>query len=273
MTIEPGFIEIGNQDYHDGEGLSSSGIKKILVSPADFKVPNVRTDTMAFGSMVHAYILEPEVFNSQYVMAPPGYKGTTTVGKLFKAESEAAGKEIIKPSDFDIIKNIKDALLNNRTASHLLWGTEGVNEIAGYWNDPVTGVLCKLKPDRRVDSKRYIIDLKTCNNANEDEFNNSIYNFEYYISAAHYLNGMKVLTSGEDWEKFICIAVEKTPPFKVKSYILSDIWLYLGREKCKEAIMKYAECIATDNWPKFEDKAVTLTPKKWMMDKIIPYQQ
>ena len=272
MTIQTGFLEISNEDYHAGAGLGSTGIKDILVSPADFKTPTIRTAAMIFGSKVHAYVLEPDVFNSLYTMAPPDYNGRTNAGKQFKAETEAAGKELISQSDFELIKNIKAAVKENKTANHLMFETEGVNEIAGYWEDPVTKVLCKLKPDRRIDAKKYIIDLKTCNNAEEAEFNRAIFNFGYYISAAHYLNGMTAIT-GELWETFICVAVEKTPPFKVGVYPLSDTWLYLGREKCKEGIAKYAECMASDTWPKFPDKAVTLTPEKWMMDKIIPYQQ
>ena len=272
MTIPTGFKEISNEDYHAGEGLGSTGIKKMLITPADYKTPTTRTPAMAFGSMVHAYVLEPDVFNEQYTMAPPDYNGRTNAGKQFKAETEAAGKELISAAEFDLIKNIKQALKENEKASRLFWETEGINEIAGYWKDKETGVLCKLKPDRRIDNLRYIIDLKTCNNAEKIEFNKSVFNFGYYISAAHYLNGMTEIT-GEPWETFIDIAVEKTPPFKVGVYPLSDTWLYCGREKCKEGIRRYAECMATDNWPKFPDKAVTLTPEKWMMDKIIPYQQ
>ena len=67
---EPGFYRIPHQDYHAGAGLSQSMIKALLRSPAHAKVPVEETPAMRFGRAFDTGVLEPHLFDEEYVIRP-----------------------------------------------------------------------------------------------------------------------------------------------------------------------------------------------------------
>ena len=68
--------DIPNEVYHaDRSCVSVSGLKQILRSPAHFQAylqgaTNKETPAKFLGTAVHARLLEPELYASEYVVAP-----------------------------------------------------------------------------------------------------------------------------------------------------------------------------------------------------------
>ena len=62
------------QVYHSGEAISHSGIVQLLKSPEhylQYKMGSVEpTPAMEFGLAFHSFVLEPEAFSKDYVLAP-----------------------------------------------------------------------------------------------------------------------------------------------------------------------------------------------------------
>ncbi|MGP9633753.1 PD-(D/E)XK nuclease-like domain-containing protein [Halomonas sp. AOP43-A1-21] len=72
-TKAPGvYSDLSNADYHGGDGVSKSGLDLIDKNPATYRYvktnPEERTETpdMRIGSALHAAVLEPELFVTEY---------------------------------------------------------------------------------------------------------------------------------------------------------------------------------------------------------------
>ena len=87
-------------DYNSAEGIRRSDLWKMEDSPEKFKYflehPMEQTPAMAFGSACHKYILEPDSFGSEYVLASSVDKRTKEGKAAWETFlSENAGKTIV----------------------------------------------------------------------------------------------------------------------------------------------------------------------------------
>ena len=258
-TIAPGIYEgITNEDYHTGAGLSSSDLKRLSQSPLHYKTSKAgtceETDAMRFGTAVHTAILEPERFDDVYVRAPEGSKNSKAV-KTAWAELEEMGKVPLSSNDFEAIQGMRRAIFDHPLAGR--WLTGGTAELSGYWLQHVhdgsldMDVLCKCRPDylKELGSQYVIVDLKTTRSAEARYFTKAAYwDYQYHISAAHYLTGLEALR-GVRAQGFIFIAVEKTPPYAVNVFEASEEFIRAGEEANRELYSLFASCQASGNWP------------------------
>lgn len=258
-TIAPGIYEgISNSDYHSGPGLSSSDMKCLAQSPLHYKTskasPHEETDAMKLGTAVHFAVLEPDIFSEIYAETPEGDRRS----KAFKtalAELEEQGKIPLTPNDYEAIQGMARSIQEHPLAGR--WLTGGTAEISGYWMQRIdsdgldTNILCKCRPDyiKEVGNQYVIIDLKTTRNAEPRYFSKAAYwDYQYHISAAHYLTGMEKLR-GVRAQGFIFIAVEKAPPYAVNVFEASEEFIQAGEEINQELYKIFASCQASGNWP------------------------
>ena len=258
-TISPGIYEgISNADYHSGPGLSSSDLKRLAQSPLHYKTskagPHEETEAMRLGTAVHSAVLEPDSFNELYSKTPEGDRRS----KAFKAawaELEEKGKIPLSPNDFEAIQGMARSIQEHPLAGR--WLSGGTAEISGYWTQHIdsdglnTDILCKCRPDyiKELGNQYAIIDLKTTRSAEPRYFGKAAYwDYQYHISAAHYLTGMEKLR-GVRAQGFIFIAVEKTPPYAVNVFEASEEFIRAGTETNQELYKIFASCQASGNWP------------------------
>ena len=87
--------QMSAEDYRNDEAFSRSQLFKLSKSPAHFKYalenPEVETPALAFGTAFHAYVLEKDKFDSEYIVAPK-LDRRTKEGKALAAQIEASGK-------------------------------------------------------------------------------------------------------------------------------------------------------------------------------------
>lgn len=273
-SISPGIYgDIDNADYHAGPGLSSSDLKKLSQSPLHYKTskagPREETDAMRFGTAVHYAVLEPDSFEELYVKAPEGSKNSKAVKEAL-AEIEAAGKLPLSQKDFDAVQGMVQAIQNHPFAGR--WLSGGTSELSGYWNQHVKDdqlnldrdILCKCRPDylKEVGNQYAIVDLKTTISAEPEYFAKKAYwDYQYHISAAHYLTGMEALR-GVRAQGFIFVAVEKSPPYAVNVFEASEEFIRAGEEANRELYALFASCEASGNWPCYP-----VEPKKLMLPR------
>jgi exodeoxyribonuclease VIII len=249
---------ISNEEYHKGPGLSSSGMKKIAISPLHFKTPQF-TDSEALirGTATHCAVFEPERFAEEYIVEPDGVNRRTKAGRAEVAELAETGKIVLKRGMFEDVQGMATAVLTHKIASEYVTG--GVAEQSVYWLQHVkygekeeTKILCKARPDYVIELENgdyVIVDLKTARDARPGAFErHSYWDYGYHISAAHYITGMTSIL-GKHPISFVFIAVEPEPPYGVITYFAEKSFLNYGFLE-NEAIYKtYAECFRTDNWP------------------------
>lgn len=86
--FEPGRYEnVPNEVYHSANGISSTMLKDVLISPMYFHgrhiagtIPREQNDAMLRGTIIHSYVLEPEKFEDEFAVPAemPGHVVSTT---------------------------------------------------------------------------------------------------------------------------------------------------------------------------------------------------
>lgn len=242
------------KEYHENNSVSKSTLQNMRKSPAHYKfmLENKQTDTKVFslGRAFHTLILEPELFNGQFLVADKIDLRT----KQDKEELELlklSGKEIISTDDFVMLCKMRDNVLSNKFCQLLL---QGEKEVSHYWQDKDTGINCRCRPDCRTDLKNasVIIDLKSCVSADEKDFIRDCFKYGYDLQVAMYKEGVEFHEKKP--HKFVFIAVEKTEPYAVNIIDFDEVFIgeekaeNIGKDKFREYIGKVAECQFTGIW-------------------------
>lgn len=217
--------------------------------------PPESTPALRLGDAVHVAVLQPDLFRSRFAVAPDVDR-RTKAGKEEWAEfvAENADKSVLKADEWGVCESIREAVHAHPIASKLLAGEA---EQSALWVDPATGVTCKARFDIVARSFGTIIDLKTTIDASPSQFTRAIYNYGYYIQAAHYLAGARAL--GIEVDLFAIIAVEKEPPYAVAVYQIEDEALQAGIDELRPLMATFARCQETGVWPSYDDQVTRIT--------------
>lgn len=246
-----GIKNITNKEYHESDGISKSQLFLISKSPQHFKYemdnPSPKTQALIFGSAIHKYILEPDGFYNEFSVMPNIDRRT----KLGKEEYQdflkcSAGKNVITEEEFDQILAMKESILQNKYFKMIL--ETGIVEQSYYWNDELTGELCKCRPDVLVSTEdiNIIADLKSCISADTQDFVRDAVRYGYDLQSAMYLDGVKEVT-GKDFS-FLFFAIEKSPPYALNVLQADPLMIKRGRDLFRELIGIYHQCKKSNNW-------------------------
>lgn len=268
--------ELPSQTYHAGPGLSHSDAKRLHKSPFHYhalkqgiatapprKEP---TPQMFNGTLVHCAVLEPDQFDKRYRVAPDVRKNTK-VYQAFELECIAAGVEPISQMQRDAAFKQAEALRSLPEVAELLDG-EGDCEVSCFWIDPLTGVLCKCRPDRasRVGYGRgaVLLDVKTTGDASPEGFAKACASFSYHTQADWYCEGYAIAT-GLDVHGMVFAAVESEYPHACAAYMLDDESLRVARERNRAARELYAQCMKAAEWPSYPRNIQVITLPPWAL--------
>lgn len=257
--MNPGiYPNLSNEDYHAAPGISNSGLSIIAErTPAHYyanlHTKRIQTPAMQAGSRLHLAVLEPELFTQCYAVAPK-FDLRTNVGKADKAAWDEANpnRTAISGDEYSQSMFIADILHANTTVRELLRG--GHNERSVFAKDPETGVLVKCRPDSDtvIGGRRVLADLKTTERASADDFMWSAYRYGYFRQAPFYMDVCNWEGSEPPVEDFFFIAVEKEPPYGFIIYQAAPRLMSRGRDAYRTALNTYAQCLASDTWPCYE---------------------
>jgi len=220
---------LGKVDYY-----SASDIKNFLKSPKMFfydkytKVKDENQRHFAIGSAVHEMILEPQLFNSNYLVAPKFDKRTKEGKESFAKFNELAeGKTILFEDEYAMVLEMAVNVKNNHTFMELL--NDSYYEVSCYTIDATTGLSIRLRPDILPKSKSTIVDIKSCIESSPKRFKSDVYSYGYSISAAFYLDFLKR-------ENYVFAAIEKQAPYQSSLYVLNDDMVEYGRQQYRMAL-------------------------------------
>jgi len=257
--------ELTNESYQNDfrSYLSSTDIRRLLRSPAHYRNPaKVESAAMAFGTLVHTFVLEPHVAEARY-RPRADVDGRTKEGKAVRdwEASLAAqqGVQFVNRSDYDAAVSIASAVRSHLGCASILAG--GLAEVSGTADD-FHGIAARIRPDYLTDG--HIVDLKTCPDARPDAFLRSVMTYGYAVQASWYCD----IAEAIDGKKRRCywVAVEKDAPFAVAVYEASDAMLEYGRSQYKKAIELYKECASLDLWPAYSQQVQTLELPAWVKE-------
>lgn len=261
------------QEYRQHDGISRSQLWKIRESPEKFKYamenPEEPTPALLFGQVVHKLILEPEDFDSDFVVAPEVDKRTKE-GKAAWAEFEASvdGRQIVKQADFYKAQDMVNALMAIPMVQTLFTGE---HEVPLFWTDQMTGEPCKVRLDcaHELSDRLLIVDYKSTNDASTEAFIRSAINYGYDFQAAMYTEAVKQ-TMGQKTD-FIFVAQEKDPPYAVNILRADELLLQRGFDTFRELLGIYHDCNVSGNWYGYlgpEESLNTLGLPAWLAKDI-----
>ncbi len=272
------FDDISDKEYHTNKSSYSSSLIKKMACPAEAKWymdnPQPYKDHFAFGRAIHCWILEPEKFEAQFLTGISAKRNSNDTrhewadwfsshgwassrdwiirdkkpAATWNAEFErVTRKNIVTPDQIDEIKLMAESIKANNNARMLLDG--GVAEQSVYATDPDTGLPLKVRPDYMNDY--FISDLKSIQDVDDFTIDRAIANFGYDVSGAMYTHVTQLATS--EYRPFCFIFISKAPPFMCRVIVLSDESARIGWDKYQELKKKLADCLASNEWPGYDD--------------------
>ena len=240
-------IRMSEEEYRSNPAVNKSTLWELAKSPKHYRYimenPQQDTPALKIGRAVHAAVLQPEEFKTEYISAPDVDRRTKEGREIYAAFVTAAeGKTVLSASDFEEACSIAAAVKDCEQAVELLTGC--VFEKPLFWNHEETGLPCKC----RVDAMKpgIMIDLKTSSDASTDAFTKEVFWRGYDVQAAHYMDAYNVLFgSFPDW---YFIVVEKSPPYVVNVLHADTGVIDYGFIRRDSLLSRLKDCKDSDSW-------------------------
>jgi exodeoxyribonuclease VIII len=264
MSNANGLMSMTDHDYALAKGVRKSQLDLLAISPATAKAGfKEQTDAMIIGSLLHCLVLQPELFESTYAVAP-ACDMRTKVGKeeyqSFIDSVEHRGIQVIKQEDYDKALVMRDNVLN--VIGDFLEMPDVIIENAAFWVDGETGVACKCKPDIYVPSIGLVIDLKTTGGyATSDDFVKSVKSYRYHVQQAFYTQGLNA--NDLEVNHFIFAPVSKSAGNACRAFSLDQRVVSIGHKLLKEDLDLWADCEQSNNWSRKPSQIEKINFKPW----------
>jgi len=217
---------------------------------------------LTLGSAIHSLVLEGvDHFIENYVVMPE-FEPTEIDKKTNKVKPKTSGwrntkdykeqkaqflkhnykKTVLDQEEYDLCHSVNKAVVESPYYYAIEQGACEVTVLS-----KTRGMDSKAKFDilLNFEDEVIIMDLKTTKDASPEAFTKSVFNYDYDLAAAWYMETLLSLPEySEKTIRFQWLAVEKQAPFSVCCYEASSEVLMNGRAKCSKALVKYKEWLA-----------------------------
>ncbi|WP_339806366.1 PD-(D/E)XK nuclease-like domain-containing protein [uncultured Marinobacter sp.] len=265
---QPGYYKgLSNEAYHSGPGISKSQLDLVRKSPSLLEwskhapEDEEKKTALNVGDAVHALLLEPDRFKSEFAIGPEDAPRNTNKGKAKWAEFEAGlkpGQVVLTAEEARKIQLIYGSVMAHPNARWLI-EAEGDAEASIYWEDPDTGLLCRCRPDKNLISHGWMVDVKTT--ADMSKFARSVYDYRYYVQDPFYSEGF-FRHFGEPLQGFLFLVVStsiEAGKYPVRLFCLDPEAKAKGYQEMRDDLASVAECQRTGEFPGIE----TLSLPRW----------
>jgi hypothetical protein len=286
---EPGIYKKIPMDAYHGQltvspSISSSGLRTIeqksplhyfatsYLNPDRPEEDEAESAAMIMGRAVHTLLLGEEGFRDQYVTRPEKYEddngvwkpwsGNANTCKEWLADRKREGKTVLLKSQVADIVGMAERLSENPVAMDLL---RGRIERSIVVKDKATGVWVKSRPDS-IPRDHTIADLKTCGDASYVGIQRSIMDKGYLQQMALAIACLEIAGHTPVKEAVLLFVETKYPyAFNIKPLDNGDIFTAMRINR--RALNTFAECLAANDWPTYEDSLRTWSAPQWWSDR------
>lgn len=261
--------DMSDRDYHADASLSASGAKLLLPPscPAKFRErmdnPPEPKPHFDFGHVVHALVLGKGA--DLAVIDAPDWRGK--YAREARDKAHAGGQIPVLASEYAVAETMCHEVRCHPVAGDLM--ADGDAETSLFATDPDTGVKLRARPDwmTQQDGRLYLLDLKTCADANPATFGRTAEKWGYYLQFAWYVAVVRLLEL-DDSPAFLFVCVEKEPPHLVSVCELDMDAYLLGRKHMRQAINTYQRCIQTGQWPGYDNTIHSISLPPWAVSEL-----
>ena len=270
--LDPELKELGivsgldNDLYHKARGLSCTNLKIMLRSPAHYHAsilfPQKTTSEMQLGSALHTAVLQPDLFDEQYIELPKIDRRTKEGKELYKQYSDS-GKVLLDSATVATVQKMRDSLLQHPIISSVL--SDGQPELSCFGClSEFPHTLVKCRPDWYNTELGVLLDLKTSCDASPKAFAKASADYLYHLQNALYLD-LFSRVSGKHIQAFLFAVVEKEPPYAVALYQLDADAVEKGRDLYRKAILAYNDSLERNYWVGYSPRIETLQLPAWAL--------
>lgn len=245
-----------NAEYHALDGLSNSQLSDFAKSPAYYHAVHVEksikkkpaTDDMLIGTALHEVLLEGGPQSFVPMEEPLDLRTKAGKEQAARIEEEHPGKAILRVDDWQQVCRMQKAALEHPAARRFLFDCDGENEIGYVFHDVFHGVRRRCKVDRVINGGRFIVDIKTCNDAGPEAFAKTVLQREYHRQAAFYRDIVAKAEQTDFAPQFFFIAISKEEVPRVELYRMLDDFLDIGQSRLENLLSDFAACNRSGNW-------------------------
>ena len=261
---------ITNAEYHGRKThLSSTNVRTHKKNKKQFKYSLThdlikQTKAMADGTAVHAFFLERDKFDTDFVIKPADMRLNTKVGKEWALEHQS--KIIIDSELGNNLYEMEKSFMDS--PARLIYDKQGQSELSYFWDD-LGLVKGKCRPDWISNDGNIVVDIKTTTDASPRGFQKSIANWGYHLQLGWYIRGLQKL--GQPVKEFIFIAIEKTPPFSVGVYRANKEMITYANDEINNLVYDIDESLKSDDFPDYTPEIMDLGLPNWMNPKEPEY--
>ena len=252
--------DIPASEYHAIKAVSagmiwemdaSCPLKAWLNSPWNEKREQVTATHFDIGTATHLAVLEPDTLLERVAVHEfADYR--TNAAKLFREEAYLAGKIPLKGDEYELVRNLRDAVQLHPIASKLFRQGAPEQSLTWKWNS----LECKCRPDWLAADRTYVVDLKTAISAHPRAISRKALLEGWHVRASWYLPGVREAT-GELPDKYLFVVVEKDPPHICEVYEMDIKALMYGEQIVGRTMRRLAWCFETGEWPGYGEGSIT----------------
>jgi len=264
---------IPNEEYHaDRTAVSSTWLKTINKSPFHLRAmldspPAEPTPALTMGSAVDCLTFEPELWDKQFIVAPKDLNRRTKEGKETWAKLMKDKRTVVSFAQYQEALATTAAITTNPVMKDIM--KSGESQLSFVWRDPVTGLLCKCRPDWYDEKSGTVVDLKTAQDASPKGFSRAIANFGYHIQQAFYSDGIRYC--GKPVRRFIFGVMEKpdgrtvteADPRLMAFYELDEEDVQAGEDSYTSGLSAINFCMINDEWEGYTNRVVPISRPGW----------
>lgn len=271
MIDKPGIYDITNEEYHSNcciePCLSRGTIMDLLFkSPAHaFNnhpafTPQKEKNEAKFdiGSSAHSLFLEG-VDKCVVIKADDWRKKET---KEQRDEAYRNGLIPLLESQYEdvrcMVEVAEKALAESELQTSIAYGR---SESSIFWKED--NVWFKVRTDWMEQVRPIILDYKTSDSANPEDFGRKAVSLGYDVQDALYTRGFKAHFGDYIDPPFIFMVQEITKPYLCSFISLSPEFKYMGKQKVEAGIGLWKQCISTGKWPGYPNRIAYIEPPPW----------
>lgn len=255
MIEVPALIpDLTNEEYHaDKSFFSRSALMDFDRCPYQYWARHLNPDRpqkdatpqMIMGSAFHTLILEPHLFEKNYLVMPEkvllknvGREAYEEYKKIEREAESCKGKVVLSRNDYECLLKMQHTFNRNERAKELIEGA--LYELSYFWQDKDSEMNLKCRPDAL--HPHFIVDLKTCSDASPRAFQNEMVRYGYHVQGAMVRAGVEAV----EWRRIntvINVCIETKYPHTMAIYVIDEEAIDAGERKYKELCLALKSAI------------------------------